>query len=52
MISLEGATVSSILLPAPMILVFGAMFVGGVRLRHIGRAQNLAGIALARRHPR
>ncbi len=23
-----------------------------VRLRHIGRAQNLAGIALARRHPR
>ena len=35
-----------------------ATFVGlargfdAVRIRHIGRAQNLAGIALARRHPR
>ena len=25
---------------------------GRIRLRHVGRSQNLAGIALARRHPR
>jgi ribonuclease HI len=31
---------------------FRSLADGPIRVRHVGRAQNLAGIALARRHPR